>query len=76
MLYEVITQERDALKLRGLLPSVVLTQEQQVGRILENLRGLPNDLEKFVALNALHDRNEALFFRVICDNIDESYNFV
>jgi len=64
-------QERDALKLRGLLPSVVLTQEQQVGRILENLRGLPNDLEKFVALNALHDRNEALFFRVICDNIDE-----
>ena len=64
-------QERDALKLRGLLPSVVLSQEQQVARILENLRGLPNDLEKFVALNALHDRNEALFFRVICDNIDE-----
>jgi malate dehydrogenase (oxaloacetate-decarboxylating)(NADP+) len=64
-------QERDVLKLRGLLPSVVLTQERQVARILENLRGLPNDLEKFVALNALHDRNEALFFRVICDNIDE-----
>ncbi|MDH3288938.1 MAG: NAD-dependent malic enzyme [Betaproteobacteria bacterium] len=64
-------RERDALKLRGLLPSVVLSQEQQVARILENLRGLPNDLEKFVALNALHDRNEALFFRVICDNIDE-----
>jgi malate dehydrogenase (oxaloacetate-decarboxylating)(NADP+) len=64
-------QERDALKLRGLLPSVVFTQERQVARILENLRGLPNDLEKFVALNALHDRNEALFFRVICDNIDE-----
>jgi malate dehydrogenase (oxaloacetate-decarboxylating)(NADP+) len=64
-------QERDALKLRGLLPSVVLTQEQHVARILENLRGLPNDLDKFVALNALHDRNEALFFRVICDNIDE-----
>ncbi len=63
--------ERDALKLRGLLPSVVSTQERQVARILENLQGLPNDLEKFVALNALHDRNEALFFRVICDNIDE-----
>jgi malate dehydrogenase (oxaloacetate-decarboxylating)(NADP+) len=24
-----------------------------------------------VALNSLHDRNEALFFRVVCDNIDE-----
>jgi len=64
-------EERDALALRGLLPSVVLTQEKQAARILENLRGLPNDLEKFVALNALHDRNEALFFRVVCDNIDE-----
>lgn len=64
-------EERDALGLRGLLPPVVLTQEQQATRILENLRALPNDLEKFVALNALHDRNEALFFRVVCDNIDE-----
>ena len=64
-------EERDTLGLRGLLPSVVLTQEQQAARILENLRALPNDLEKFVALNSLHDRNEALFFRVICDNIDE-----
>lgn len=26
---------------------------------------------KYVALNALHDRNEALFFRVVVDNIDE-----
>jgi malate dehydrogenase (oxaloacetate-decarboxylating)(NADP+) len=38
---------------------------------LTNLRRLPDDLEKYVALNALHDRNEALFFRVVCDNIDE-----
>ena len=64
-------QERDALGLRGLLPDVVLTQEQQVARFLENLRRMPDDLEKFIALNALHDRNEALFFRVVCDNIDE-----
>ena len=32
---------------------------------------LPSDLEKYVALNSLHDRNEALFFRVVCDHIDE-----
>ena len=64
-------QERDALGLRGLLPSHVLSQEQQAARVLENLRRHPNDLEKYVELNALHDRNEALFFRVVCDNIDE-----
>src|SRR3974377_372255 len=64
-------KERDAFGLRGLLPAHLLSQEQQVARILTNLRRLPNALDKYVALNALHDRNETLFFRVVCDNIDE-----
>ncbi len=64
-------KERDALGLRGLLPPHVLSQDEQVTRVLINLRKLADPLEKFVALNALHDRNEALFFRVLCDNIDE-----
>jgi malate dehydrogenase (oxaloacetate-decarboxylating)(NADP+) len=64
-------EERDALGLRGLLPAHVLSMEEQAARMLTNLRRLPNDLEKYVALNALHDRNETLFFRVVCDNIDE-----
>jgi malate dehydrogenase (oxaloacetate-decarboxylating)(NADP+) len=64
-------EERDALGLRGFLPAHVLTMEEQVERVLTNLRSLPTDLEKYVALNSLHDRNEALFFRVVCDNIDE-----
>ena len=63
--------ERDELGLRGFLPAHVLSMEEQVARVLTNLRSLPNDLEKYIALNALHDRNEALFFRVVCDNIDE-----
>ena len=63
--------ERDKLGLRGLLPPCVLTMQTQADRVLTNLRTLPTDLEKYVALNALHDRNEALFFRVVCDNIDE-----
>jgi malate dehydrogenase (oxaloacetate-decarboxylating)(NADP+) len=63
--------ERDALGLRGFLPAHVLSMEEQVARVLVNLRSLPNDLEKYIALNSLHDRNEALFFRVVCDNIDE-----
>jgi malate dehydrogenase (oxaloacetate-decarboxylating)(NADP+) len=64
-------QERAALGLRGLLPPCVLTMQTQAERVLTNLRTLPTDIEKYVALNALHDRNEALFFRVVCDNIDE-----
>ena len=63
--------ERDALGLRGLLPAHVLSMEEQVARVMTNLRDLPSDLEKYVALNTLLDRSEALFFRVVCDNIDE-----
>ncbi|MBI3939169.1 MAG: NAD-dependent malic enzyme [Betaproteobacteria bacterium] len=63
--------ERDALGLRGLLPPRVFTQEQQAQRILENLRKLPTDLDKYISLNALRDRNEALFFRVVTDHPDE-----
>jgi malate dehydrogenase (oxaloacetate-decarboxylating)(NADP+) len=63
--------ERDALGLRGLLPAHVLTLEEQADRVLINLRRLGNDLEKYVALNSLRDRNETLFLRVVCDHIDE-----
>ena len=64
-------QERDALGLRGFLPAAVLSMEAQVERVLTNLRSVTGDLEKYVALNSLHDRNEALFFRIVCDHIDE-----
>ena len=64
-------REREALGLRGLLPPHVLSQDEQADRVLKHLRHLPDDLEKYIALSALHDRNEALFFRVICDHVDE-----
>ena len=64
-------QERDTYGLRGLLPAHVLSMEAQAKRVMTNLRRLPNDLDKYIALNALHDRNEALFFRVVSEHIDE-----
>jgi len=64
-------KERDALGLRGLLPPHVLSQDEQARRSLEHIRRQPTDLEKFIELSALHDRNETLFFRIVCDNIDE-----
>jgi malate dehydrogenase (oxaloacetate-decarboxylating)(NADP+) len=63
--------ERDALKLHGLLPPRILTQAQQVEKILENLRAKTSDLEKYIYLVALQDRNERLFYRVVVDYIDE-----
>jgi malate dehydrogenase (oxaloacetate-decarboxylating)(NADP+) len=63
--------ERDTYKLRGLLPPRVLTQEQQVQRALENFGKKPNDLEKYIYLIGLEDRNETLFYRLVMDNLEE-----
>ncbi len=63
--------ERDLLGLTGLLPPHVATQDEQVARVLENFHRLSTPLEKYIFLTSLHDRNEALFFRVVTDNPDE-----
>jgi malate dehydrogenase (oxaloacetate-decarboxylating)(NADP+) len=63
--------EREALGLRGLLPPRVHTQEEQVLRVMNNFRKKPTDLERYIQLIALQDRNETLFYRVIMDNLEE-----
>ncbi|MCI0487109.1 MAG: NAD-dependent malic enzyme [Blastocatellia bacterium] len=64
-------EERDALSLRGLLPPRIQSQALQVIRVLENLRQKPSDLERYIFLIALQDRNETLFYRVVMDNLKE-----
>ena len=63
--------ERDALGLRGLLPPRVSTQETQALRVLENLQRKSSDIEKYIYLLSLQDRQEGLFYRVVMDNLDE-----
>ena len=63
--------ERDALKLRGLLPPRVHSMAEQELRVLGNVRAKPTDLERYLYLIALQDRNEHLFYRVIMNNLDE-----
>ena len=56
-------QERDALGLRGFLPAHVFSMQTQVERVMANLRELPSDLAKYVALNELHDQVQELISR-------------
>lgn len=63
--------EREQFQLRGLLPPRVLTQDLQAERVLRNFHKKPNDLEKYIFLLSLEDRNEALFYRVVMDNLME-----
>ncbi|MGH0031830.1 MAG: NAD-dependent malic enzyme [Myxococcota bacterium] len=64
-------KERDAFGLRGLLPPRVLSQDAQVARILEGLARQGDDLERYVMLASLQDRNETLYYRVLVDHIEE-----
>jgi malate dehydrogenase (oxaloacetate-decarboxylating)(NADP+) len=63
--------ERDAFGLRGLLPPHVFTLEEQVQRVLENYRSKATDLERYIHLMSLQDRNETLFYRFAFENIEE-----
>ena len=63
--------ERDHLKLRGLLPPRVHSPAEQELRVLGNIRAKSTDLERYLYLVALQDRNETLFYRVVMHNIEE-----
>jgi malate dehydrogenase (oxaloacetate-decarboxylating)(NADP+) len=65
------SDERDRLGLRGLLPARVNSPPEQVRRVLENLRRKESDLERYIFLMGLQDRNERLFFRMLIEHIDE-----
>jgi len=63
--------EREVLKLRGLLPTRVHSMAEQELRVLGNVREKPTDLERYLYMIALQDRNENLFYRVVMNNIEE-----
>ncbi|MCF7687844.1 MAG: NAD-dependent malic enzyme [Cephaloticoccus sp.] len=63
--------ERDTLGLRGLLPPRIITQDQQALRVLETVRNKNTDLERYIYLISLQERNENLFYRVVMDNVAE-----
>lgn len=63
--------ERDAFGLRGLLPPHVTTLAEQTRRVIESFRRKPTDLEKYIYLVSLQERNETLFYRVLMDHLEE-----
>jgi malate dehydrogenase (oxaloacetate-decarboxylating)(NADP+) len=58
-------EERHAHGLEGLLPYTVETLERQLERVLQHLDAKPTDLERYIYLIGLVDRNETLFYRTV-----------
>jgi malate dehydrogenase (oxaloacetate-decarboxylating)(NADP+) len=63
-------KERDRLGLTGLLPHRVATERQMVDRVMTNLDRLPRDIDRYMLLSSLQERNERLFYQTVIDHID------
>jgi len=64
-------EERDALGLRGLLPHNISDLDTQKMRVLANMRRKAFDIERYIFLTALQERNQTLFYRTLIDHIEE-----
>ena len=63
--------ERKRFGLMGRLPAAVETLEQQAARAYKQVCRLDDDLDKYIYLEQLHDRNEVLYYKVVIDHLAE-----
>ncbi|XP_059143485.1 NADP-dependent malic enzyme-like [Physella acuta] len=64
-------KERQLMGIHGLVPPCVRTMDEQMIRVLTNFSKRSSDLDRFIYLMALQDRNEKLFYKVLCNNVEE-----
>jgi len=63
--------ERAKLGLEGILPPQVNDMAMQARRSYAGIQRHAAPIDKYVALAALLNRNEHLFYRIVCDHIEE-----
>lgn len=63
--------ERREFGLAGLLPPHVSTVDEQLTRTYGSFKNKESDLERYIYLVSLQDRNETLFYRLLQEHITE-----
>ncbi|MFD1990266.1 NAD-dependent malic enzyme [Paenibacillus nicotianae] len=64
-------EERKDLELNGILPPMILTIEEQVNRVYDQISSEPNNLRKNTMLNDLYNRNVVLYYRLLSEHLSE-----
>jgi malate dehydrogenase (oxaloacetate-decarboxylating) len=65
------SEEREQLNLLGLLPAVESNLETQLARVYGNYLAISGDLDRYIYLRDLQDRNETLFYALIRSHMVE-----
>lgn len=64
-------EQRADLGLTGRLPAAVETLDEQAARCYQQMAKFDSDLDRYVYLDQLHNRNEVLYYKVITDHLSE-----
>jgi malate dehydrogenase (oxaloacetate-decarboxylating)(NADP+) len=63
-------KERNRLGLTGLLPHLVSSSGEMMDRVMVNLDRLPRDIDRYMLLSSLQERNERLFYQTVIAHIE------
>jgi len=64
-------EERIAFDLIGLIPPRVQSFEDQLKRVYQGYTNASTDIEKYIFLRSLQDRNETLFYALVSQHVEE-----
>lgn len=64
-------EERQVFGLSGLFPPAVSTPEEQAARAYGNFHRIADNVGKYLFLASLQDRNETLFYQLVCAHLEE-----
>ncbi|MGD9592187.1 MAG: NAD-dependent malic enzyme [Candidatus Berkiella sp.] len=65
-------EERVELKLLGKLPFRTETLQEQVNRAKNQYARYSSNMQKYIYLNNLHDKNEVLYYKLLSENLNET----